>query len=185
MRYPSHRRIKEEKLELSDKAQWLCIILINNAQAVEAGHYALSASTALTQSPHFLSFSSVAAASSLSFFFFPLPCCSDFAIVPAVLYTVAAAAAYFTLPFLPLPPPLFPDGRSASACASGPIVTNVLSRQHEHRSGLIWSRDRETYYIDFQCRHFGRNLFQCYSAAPRRFVEIIDRTGLGGVFRCG
>ncbi|KAI5657628.1 hypothetical protein M9H77_26421 [Catharanthus roseus] len=65
----------------------------------------------------------------------------------------------------------------------GPVVTDVLSRQHEHRSDLIWSRDRETCYTDLPCRRFGRNLFQCYSAAPRRLVEIIDRTGLGGVFR--
>ncbi|KAI5681445.1 hypothetical protein M9H77_02673 [Catharanthus roseus] len=48
----------------------------------------------------------------------------------------------------------------------GPIVPDVLSRQHEHRSGLIWSRDHETYYTDLQCRRFGRNLFQCYSMAP-------------------
>ncbi|KAI5675914.1 hypothetical protein M9H77_06864 [Catharanthus roseus] len=50
----------------------------------------------------------------------------------------------------------------------GPIVTDVLSRQHEHRLGLIWSGDRETCYTDLQCRRFGRNLFQCYSAAPHR-----------------
>ncbi|KAI5655233.1 hypothetical protein M9H77_32420 [Catharanthus roseus] len=65
----------------------------------------------------------------------------------------------------------------------GPIVTDVLSKQHEHKSGLIWSGDRETCYTDLQCRRFGRNLFQCYSTAPRRLVEIIDRIGLGGVFR--
>ncbi|KAI5674124.1 hypothetical protein M9H77_14488 [Catharanthus roseus] len=59
----------------------------------------------------------------------------------------------------------------------GPIVIDVLSRQHEYRSGLIWSGDRETCYTDLQCRRFGRNLFQCHSAAPRRLVEIIDRTG--------
>ncbi|KAI5683404.1 hypothetical protein M9H77_04632 [Catharanthus roseus] len=34
----------------------------------------------------------------------------------------------------------------------GPIVTDVLSRQHEHRSGLIWSGDRKTCYTDLQCR---------------------------------
>ncbi|KAI5669541.1 hypothetical protein M9H77_19394 [Catharanthus roseus] len=67
---------------------------------------------------------------------------------------------------------------------SGPIVPDVLSRQHKHRSGLIWSEDHETCYTDLQCRRFGRNLFQYYSTAPRRLVEIIDRTGLGGVFRC-
>ncbi|KAI5671501.1 hypothetical protein M9H77_11865 [Catharanthus roseus] len=39
---------------------------------------------------------------------------------------------------------------------------------HEHRSSLIWSGDREICYMDLQCRRFGRNLFQCYSAAPRR-----------------
>ncbi|KAI5670911.1 hypothetical protein M9H77_11275 [Catharanthus roseus] len=39
---------------------------------------------------------------------------------------------------------------------------------HEHRSGLIWSGDRETCYTDLQCRRFGRNLFQCYSVAPHR-----------------
>ncbi|KAI5662351.1 hypothetical protein M9H77_21674 [Catharanthus roseus] len=33
----------------------------------------------------------------------------------------------------------------------GPIITDVLSRQHEHRSGLIWSGDRETCYTDLQC----------------------------------
>ncbi|KAI5659565.1 hypothetical protein M9H77_28358 [Catharanthus roseus] len=49
----------------------------------------------------------------------------------------------------------------------GPTVPDVLTRQHEHRSGLIWSGDRETCFIDLQCRHFGRNLFQCYSTAPR------------------
>ncbi|KAI5658318.1 hypothetical protein M9H77_27111 [Catharanthus roseus] len=64
----------------------------------------------------------------------------------------------------------------------GPIVTDVLSRQHEHRLGLIWSGDRETCYTDLQCRCFGRNLFQCYSAAPHRLVEVIDGTSLGGVF---
>ncbi|KAI5648624.1 hypothetical protein M9H77_34629 [Catharanthus roseus] len=42
----------------------------------------------------------------------------------------------------------------------GPIVPDVLSRQHEHRSGLIWSGDHETCYTDLQCRRFGRNLFQ-------------------------
>ncbi|KAI5661907.1 hypothetical protein M9H77_21230 [Catharanthus roseus] len=54
----------------------------------------------------------------------------------------------------------------------GPIVTDVLSRQHEHRSGLIWSGDWETCYTDLQCRRFGRNLFQCYSAAPRRLLSL-------------
>ncbi|KAI5656496.1 hypothetical protein M9H77_25289 [Catharanthus roseus] len=58
----------------------------------------------------------------------------------------------------------------------GPIVTDVLSRQHEHRSGLIWSGDRETCYTDLQCRRFSRNLFQYYSAAPHRLIEIIDGT---------
>ncbi|KAI5670968.1 hypothetical protein M9H77_11332 [Catharanthus roseus] len=52
-------------------------------------------------------------------------------------------------------------------------------------SGLIWSGDRETCYVNLQRRRFGRNLFQCYNAAPRKLVEIIDGTGLGGVFRCG
>ncbi|KAI5677738.1 hypothetical protein M9H77_08688 [Catharanthus roseus] len=64
----------------------------------------------------------------------------------------------------------------------GPIVTNVLSRQHEHRSGLIWSGDRETCYTDLQCRRFGRNLFQCYSAAPRRLDSEISRDAYGPYF---
>ncbi|KAI5649621.1 hypothetical protein M9H77_35626 [Catharanthus roseus] len=51
----------------------------------------------------------------------------------------------------------------------GPIVTDVLSRQHEHRSSLIWSGDRETCYTDLQCRRFGRNIFQCYSGLPPLF----------------
>ncbi|KAI5659599.1 hypothetical protein M9H77_28392 [Catharanthus roseus] len=51
----------------------------------------------------------------------------------------------------------------------GPIVTDVLSRQHEHRSGLIWSGDRETCYTNLQCRRFGRNLFQCYVRLPPLF----------------
>ncbi|KAI5666512.1 hypothetical protein M9H77_16365 [Catharanthus roseus] len=66
-----------------------------------------------------------------------------------------------------------------------PIVPDVLSRQHDHRSGLIWNGDHETCYTDLQCRRFGRNLFQCYSTTPRRLVELIDGTGLRGVFRCG
>ncbi|KAI5657170.1 hypothetical protein M9H77_25963 [Catharanthus roseus] len=60
-----------------------------------------------------------------------------------------------------------------------PIVPDVLSRQHEHRSELIWSGDHETCYIDFQCRRFGRNLFQYYSTTPRSLVELIDGIGLG------
>ncbi|KAI5681942.1 hypothetical protein M9H77_03170 [Catharanthus roseus] len=54
---------------------------------------------------------------------------------------------------------------------SGPIVPDVLTRQHEHRSGLIWSGDHETCITDLHCRRFGRNLFQSYSTAPRRLVK--------------
>ncbi|KAI5662816.1 hypothetical protein M9H77_22139 [Catharanthus roseus] len=50
----------------------------------------------------------------------------------------------------------------------GPVVPDVLSRQHEHKSCLIWSGDHEMCYTDLQCRHFGRNLFQCYGTVPRR-----------------
>ncbi|KAI5661856.1 hypothetical protein M9H77_21179 [Catharanthus roseus] len=53
----------------------------------------------------------------------------------------------------------------------GPIVPDVLPRQHEHRFGLIWSGDHETCYTDLQCRRFGRNLFHCYSTAPHRLVK--------------
>ncbi|KAI5677007.1 hypothetical protein M9H77_07957 [Catharanthus roseus] len=53
----------------------------------------------------------------------------------------------------------------------GPIVHDVLTRQHEHRSGLIWSVDHETCFTDLQCRRFSRNLFQCYSTAPRRLLR--------------
>ncbi|KAI5662737.1 hypothetical protein M9H77_22060 [Catharanthus roseus] len=67
----------------------------------------------------------------------------------------------------------------------GPIVPDILTRQLEHRLGLIWSRDYETYITDLQCRRFSRNLFQSYSTAPHRSVDIIDRTGFGGVFRYG
>ncbi|KAI5669124.1 hypothetical protein M9H77_18977 [Catharanthus roseus] len=49
----------------------------------------------------------------------------------------------------------------------GPIVPNILARQHEHRSGLIWSGDHETCFTDLQCRHFGCNPFQSYNTAPR------------------
>ncbi|KAI5647561.1 hypothetical protein M9H77_33566 [Catharanthus roseus] len=42
-----------------------------------------------------------------------------------------------------------------------PIVTDVLSRHG----------DRETCYTDLQCSRFGRNLFQCYSAAPCRLTS--------------
>ncbi|KAI5640971.1 hypothetical protein M9H77_00391 [Catharanthus roseus] len=58
-----------------------------------------------------------------------------------------------------------------------PIVPDVLTRQYKHRSGLMWSRDREMCITDLQCRCFGRNLFQSYSTAPCRLVDIIDRTG--------
>ncbi|KAI5658212.1 hypothetical protein M9H77_27005 [Catharanthus roseus] len=53
-----------------------------------------------------------------------------------------------------------------------PIVPDVLSRQHEHQSGLMWSGDHET-------------------TAPRRMVELIDGTGqlsmatLGGARQIG
>ncbi|KAI5673720.1 hypothetical protein M9H77_14084 [Catharanthus roseus] len=48
-------------------------------------------------------------------------------------------------------------------------VLDILTRQHEHRSGLIWSGDHETCISDLQCRRFGRNLFQAYSTAPHSF----------------
>ncbi|KAI5664504.1 hypothetical protein M9H77_23827 [Catharanthus roseus] len=66
-----------------------------------------------------------------------------------------------------------------------PIVPDILTRQHEHRFGLIWSGDLETCFTDLQCRCFGRNIFKCYSTAPRRLVDLIDSTGLEGVFRYG
>ncbi|KAI5659202.1 hypothetical protein M9H77_27995 [Catharanthus roseus] len=54
----------------------------------------------------------------------------------------------------------------------GPIVPNILSRQHEYRSGLIWSRDHETCFTDLQCRRFGRNLFQCCSTITGRLAVV-------------
>ncbi|KAI5667002.1 hypothetical protein M9H77_16855 [Catharanthus roseus] len=39
----------------------------------------------------------------------------------------------------------------------GPIVPDVLTRQHEHRSGLIWSGDHKMCFTDLQCRRFGRS----------------------------
>ncbi|KAI5673744.1 hypothetical protein M9H77_14108 [Catharanthus roseus] len=60
----------------------------------------------------------------------------------------------------------------------GPIVPDVLSRQHKHRSSLIWSGDHETCFTDLQCRRFGRNLFQCYSTALCRlfvWLPYLDR----------
>ncbi|KAI5680476.1 hypothetical protein M9H77_01703 [Catharanthus roseus] len=63
----------------------------------------------------------------------------------------------------------------------GPIVPDVLSRQHEHRFGLIWSGDHETCYTDLQYRRFGRNLFQCYSTAPlKRGARRQPGHGAGG-----
>ncbi|KAI5677894.1 hypothetical protein M9H77_08844 [Catharanthus roseus] len=61
----------------------------------------------------------------------------------------------------------------------GPLVPNVLTRQHKHRSGVIWSEDHETCITDIQCRHFDRNLFQAYSTAHHRLIDIIDSTRLG------
>ncbi|KAI5670995.1 hypothetical protein M9H77_11359 [Catharanthus roseus] len=68
---------------------------------------------------------------------------------------------------------------------TGLIVPDILTRQHEHRSGLIWSGDHETCITDLHCRCFGLNLFQVYSMTPHRLIDIIDRTGLEGAFRCG
>ncbi|KAI5667392.1 hypothetical protein M9H77_17245 [Catharanthus roseus] len=61
----------------------------------------------------------------------------------------------------------------------GPIVLDVLTRQHEHRSELIWSGDHEMCFTDLQFRCFGRNLFQCYSTAPRRLLRENDHTYWG------
>ncbi|KAI5648370.1 hypothetical protein M9H77_34375 [Catharanthus roseus] len=33
-----------------------------------------------------------------------------------------------------------------------PIVPDVLSRQHEHRSGLIWSGDHETHFSGYKVK---------------------------------
>ncbi|KAI5663422.1 hypothetical protein M9H77_22745 [Catharanthus roseus] len=54
----------------------------------------------------------------------------------------------------------------------GPIVPDVFTRQHEHRSGLIWSGDHEMCFTDLQCRHFGRNLFQSYSTTPHKLAVV-------------
>ncbi|KAI5652785.1 hypothetical protein M9H77_29972 [Catharanthus roseus] len=62
---------------------------------------------------------------------------------------------------------------------SGPIVPDVLTRQHEHKFGLIWGGDRETSITNLQCRRFGINLFRAYNRAPCKLIDIIDRTGLG------
>ncbi|KAI5671518.1 hypothetical protein M9H77_11882 [Catharanthus roseus] len=64
----------------------------------------------------------------------------------------------------------------------GPIVPDVLTRQHEHRSELIWSDDHETCITDLQCRRFSRNLFQSYSTAPRRHLCT---AALGGAQQIG
>ncbi|KAI5682937.1 hypothetical protein M9H77_04165 [Catharanthus roseus] len=64
----------------------------------------------------------------------------------------------------------------------GPIVPDVLTRKYEHRSGLIWSGDYETCFTNRQCKCFGRNLFQCYSTAPRRQLCM---TALGGTRQIG
>ncbi|KAI5648494.1 hypothetical protein M9H77_34499 [Catharanthus roseus] len=53
-----------------------------------------------------------------------------------------------------------------------PIVPDVLVRQHEHRSGLIWNGDHETCFTDLQCRCFGCNLFQSYGTAPHRLLYL-------------
>ncbi|KAI5656648.1 hypothetical protein M9H77_25441 [Catharanthus roseus] len=75
----------------------------------------------------------------------------------------------------------------------GPIVPDVLMRQHEQRSELIWSGDHKTCFTDLPCRRFGRNLFQCYSTVPRRLLcaaalgcttdkgSLTHSIGLGGV----
>ncbi|KAI5657675.1 hypothetical protein M9H77_26468 [Catharanthus roseus] len=34
----------------------------------------------------------------------------------------------------------------------GPIVPDVLSRQHEQRSGLIWSGDREPHFFGYKVK---------------------------------
>ncbi|KAI5658876.1 hypothetical protein M9H77_27669 [Catharanthus roseus] len=64
----------------------------------------------------------------------------------------------------------------------GPIVPYVLSRQHKHQFGLIWSGDHKTCYTDLQCRRFRRNIFQCYSTTPRR---QLCTAALGGARQIG
>ncbi|KAI5658851.1 hypothetical protein M9H77_27644 [Catharanthus roseus] len=59
----------------------------------------------------------------------------------------------------------------------GPVVPDVLSRQHEHRFGLIWSGQHKTCFTDPQCRRFGRNLFHYYSIAHRRLAVVHNRFG--------
>ncbi|KAI5682092.1 hypothetical protein M9H77_03320 [Catharanthus roseus] len=53
----------------------------------------------------------------------------------------------------------------------GPIVPDVLTRQHKHRFGLTGSGDHATCFTDLQCRRFGRNLFQSYSTTPCTLVK--------------
>ncbi|KAI5675832.1 hypothetical protein M9H77_06782 [Catharanthus roseus] len=58
-----------------------------------------------------------------------------------------------------------------------PIVSNVLMRQHEHRSGFIWSGDHKTCITNLQFKCFDRDLFQAYSTAPPRLAiySLISR----------
>ncbi|KAI5650733.1 hypothetical protein M9H77_36738 [Catharanthus roseus] len=45
---------------------------------------------------------------------------------------------------------------------SGPIVPDALTRQHEHRSGLIWSGDQKTCITDLQCKQIARGAYGPY-----------------------
>ncbi|KAI5652301.1 hypothetical protein M9H77_29488 [Catharanthus roseus] len=70
----------------------------------------------------------------------------------------------------------------------GLIVPDILTRQHEHRSGLIWSGDHETCITDLQCRRFGCNLFQAYSITPftvmsGNLIHVQYITPMWGSFR--
>ncbi|KAI5652377.1 hypothetical protein M9H77_29564 [Catharanthus roseus] len=58
-----------------------------------------------------------------------------------------------------------------------PIVPDVLTRQHKHGFGLIWSGDYEMCITDLQCRRFYRNLFQAYSTAPCSFRGCMTDRG--------
>ncbi|KAI5664481.1 hypothetical protein M9H77_23804 [Catharanthus roseus] len=60
----------------------------------------------------------------------------------------------------------------------GPIVPDVLSRQHEHRSGLIWSGDHETCFTDLQsalgdARQIGEALVLVLALRPQLITDFV------------
>lgn len=65
------------------------------------------------------------------------------------------------------------------------MSSDLLSRQSEHRSSLVWNGNVETLECAHIVRRFDSSFWRAYQIAPPRVVALIDSIGFGRLARIG